>query len=113
VKPVVNESTLLLAHRDGLSVVSQKTADVKWSISTAERITEPVLHRDIAVFGSQDGRLFGVDVASSSTRWQIELPEEQVGDRIYRGIMQRPLVDGEDIYLLTNGGNLSAMQLAK
>jgi len=82
----------------------QRTPQVKWTFPTGDRIvSSPVLHGGTLFFGSDDGHLYAVDVATGRERWRF---------RTGGPVAATPAVDGGRVFVGSYDGKFYALDAA-
>jgi outer membrane protein assembly factor BamB len=77
---------------------------VKWVFATHGPVRgSATFTRDLVLFGSGDGNLYAVDVATGKERWRT---------RLDGAVHSTPAVDGEKVFAVSRRGGLLAIDLA-
>ena len=80
------------------SDVARDTGEGLWSFKTRRKVdASPLIAGDAVVFGSGDGRMYVVDLASGEERWTYDIGE---------AVISSPAVVDGRIYIGANDGNL-------
>ena len=107
--PVVDDrdSAAVLYHpgSDGtMRAVSTLTGAVKWTwdSGTDGALTTPVITDAGLVLGSSEGGVYLIDPETGDERWRVH------EDRLLLGVSSTPVVDGRQLFFVTNAGWLYA-----
>jgi outer membrane protein assembly factor BamB len=101
--PVVAGDKLIAARTDGVvSALELGTGKSLWTFQTGgEILGTPAWSDPLAVFGSDDGKVYAIDGTGQSC-WTFE-----AGAPVYGS----PLIDGDTVFVGDNGGRLHALEL--
>ncbi len=104
--PTVNERTLFVPGADGkLRALDRLTGSItwEWDSDTAGAITQPQATPAGLLVASSDGGLWLVDAQSGQTSWTYD------DGRMLNGVSTAPVIDGRQVLLVTNAGNLVSL----
>lgn len=105
-RATLSGGTLFIGGSDGvLRAVDPVTGTVRWEwdSTTSGSLTEPLVTPAGLLVGSSAGGLWLVDPSTGQELWTLEM------DRLIVGISTTPVVDGRQVLVYTDAGNLLSL----
>lgn len=110
--PLVIDGKVVFGNRQGTWAVDAKTGVQLWHAGTGTTHTRPAVHEAIAVVGSWDNHLYGLNLADGAVAWKFaaRLPGgEMAGWLGWEGFNLDPFIDRGVVYVGTRGTHVYAI----
>ena len=110
--PVVIDGKVVFGNRQGTWAVDAKTGAQLWHAASGTTHTRPAVHGAIAVVGSWDNHLYGLNMADGAVAWKFaaRLPGgEMAGWLGWEGFNLDPFIDRGVVYAGTRGTHVYAI----
>jgi outer membrane protein assembly factor BamB len=110
--PMVVDGKVLFGNRQGTWAVDARTGEQLWHAATGTTHTRPAVHDGVAVVGSWDNHLYGLNLADGSLAWKVaaRLPGgEMAGWLGWEGFNLDPVIDQGVVYAGSRGTHFYAI----